>query len=405
MHSNQFRYLNTAVADDAVQLYEVKLDDAYMRIDFSGTTLIPYPVKFWEETLNTTIRPQMIKLVHEDPDTLLRVDVNNGNVRRINVSEIGLTPNANQIETHMKDEPKAVNEMISFIHNDSLQLLPKTLFISPIKWKFLMRSAMRAKNIMIVGPTGSGKTKAAKTVAESLNRPFFYFNLGATQDPRSTLIGNTHFRKDEGTIFAQSLFVQAIQTENAVILLDEITRAHPDAWNILMTALDDGQRYIRLDEAIDSATIRVANGVSFIGTANIGTEYTATRALDRALTDRFVLLEMDMLSKEEEVKLLLSMYPDWDTALINDIAEIARLIRQEYRNDASKLTTTISTRTVVEMAGLAVDGFSISEIAEICIYPFFDASGGVDSERTFVKQIVQKILPMESSADGTPMPW
>jgi hypothetical protein len=57
------------------------------------------------------------------------------------------------------------------------------------------------------------------------------------------------------------------------------------------------------------------------------------------------------------------------------------------------------------MAGLAVDGFSISEIAEICIYPFFDASGGVDSERTFVKQIVQKILPMESSADGTPMPW
>ena len=42
------------------------------------------------------------------------------------------------------------------------------------------------------------------------------------------------------------------------------------------------------------------------------------------------------------------------------------------------------------MAGLIVDGFTISEAAEVCVYPFFDADGGMDSERVFVKQIVQK---------------
>jgi len=38
------------------------------------------------------------------------------------------------------------------------------------------------------------------------------------------------------------------------------------------------------------------------------------------------------------------------------------------------------------------DGFSLLESADITIYPQYDSSGGVDSERTFVKQIVQKFV-------------
>ena len=47
----------------------------------------------------------------------------------------------------------------------------------------------------MTGPAGCGKTMAAKSLVNALDRPDFYFNLGATQDPRSTLIGNTHFEK------------------------------------------------------------------------------------------------------------------------------------------------------------------------------------------------------------------
>jgi len=53
-----------------------------------------------------------------------------------------------------------------------------------------------------------------------LDRPDFYFNMGGTQDPRATLVGNVHFDKAKGTYFSESLFVKAIQTPNAVILLD-----------------------------------------------------------------------------------------------------------------------------------------------------------------------------------------
>ena len=71
-----------------------------------------------------------------------------------------------------------------------------------------------------------------------------------------------------------------------------------------MTVLDPIQRYLRLDEKDDSPTIKVANGVSFIATANIGMEYTATRVIDRAILDRFSLIEMDALSEDDEYTLL-----------------------------------------------------------------------------------------------------
>ena len=170
--------------------------------------------------------------------------------------------------TSSVEVPENHEEILQFIHS-SYSLKPKMLMMSELKWKYLIRSGVRGKNIMMTGPAGCGKTMAAKSLVNSLDRPDFYFNLGATQDPRSTLIGNTHFEKEKGTYFSESLFVEAIQTPNAVILLDELSRAHPDAWNILMTVLDYGQRYLRLDEANGSDTIKVAEGLTFVATANI----------------------------------------------------------------------------------------------------------------------------------------
>ena len=264
--------------------------------------------------------------------------------------------------------------------------------MNELKWKYLIRSAVRGKNIMMTGQAGCGKTLSAKSLINALDRPNFYFNLGATQDPRSTLIGNVHFNKKEGTYFSESLFVKAIQTPNAVVLLDELTRAHPDAWNILMTVLDYGQRYLRLDEADGQATIHVADNVTFIATANIGNEYTATSQLDKALMDRFTIIEMDLLNKDEESGLLKYMFPSVDPNTLDVVANIADLTRIEALAENPRINSGISTRTSVEIAGLLFDGFSLIESADITIYPQYDSSGGVDSERTFVKQIVQKFV-------------
>ena len=283
--------------------------------------------------------------------------------------------------------------VLNFIHCEAAELKPKMLFMPELKWKYLIRNILRGKNIMMTGAAGCGKTMAAKAAASSIDGySTFIINLGATQDPRTTLIGNTQYDTAKGTVFNQSPFVKAIQTPNTVVVLDEITRAHPEAWNILMTVLDPGQRYLRLDEAADAPTINVADGVSFIASANIGNEYTATRMLDRAILDRFTIIEMDSLTKDEESTLLGMMYPSVSSEMLGSVAEITAMTRDEVRSESPKLTNSLSTRTAVEIGSLLYDGFSLTEAAEIAIYPFFDNSGGAQSERVFMKQFVQKFV-------------
>ena len=335
--------------------------------------------------ITALFRDSMIKAAVANGKALA-FDEDTARARQVDLSEIPTEVN----EVTQPKQPVVEMDAAMALITNAANIKPADLEMSDIKWKYLVRSAVRGKNIMMVGPAGCGKTQAAKALPQATDRPFFYFNLGATQDPRATLIGNTHFKSGE-TTFDESAFVKAIQTENAVILLDELSRAHPEAWNILMTVLDEGQRYLRLDEDVNAPTIRVAPGVSFIATANIGTEYTSTRVLDRALMDRFEIIEVDILTYEREKALLTNRYgTKVSEDLIHAVADIADATRKEWREESGKLTTMVSTRMTVRVCELLADGFSLSEAAEVALLPFFDASGGADSERTFVKQIIQK---------------
>jgi nitric oxide reductase NorQ protein len=335
------------------------------------------------------------KKAHQSGNALKSVVNSNGKKqwRQVDISEYNML--VKPLKENGEVNIEATNEhseLLRIIHEDSIKLKPENLIIKDIKWKYLIRSAVRGKNIMMTGPAGCGKTMAAKFLVTQLQRPDFYFNLGSTQDPRATLVGNTQFNKETGTYFSESAFVKAIKTPNAIILLDELSRAHPDAWNILMTVLDQNQRYLRLDEAEGSPIVKVAEGVTFIATANIGNEYTATRVLDRAILDRFVTIEMDVLNANEEFELLQKMYPDVNSDDLRGVAEIAHNTREVSRSEVAKLSNMISTRASVEMAGLLYDGFSLMEAAEVAILPFFSNDGGLESERTYVKQLVQKYV-------------
>ena len=309
-------------------------------------------------------------------------------------------PNGGLEQFQMKQKPtmevadKPMEEdFLKFIHNESEGLKPQMLFMNPLKWKYLIRNILRGKNIMMTGPAGCGKTMAAKAAANSIDGySMEIFNLGSTQDPRATLIGNTQFDTKKGTVFSPSPFVKAIQTPNTVIVLDEISRAHPEAHNILMSVLDAGQRYLRLDEAADSPVVKVAEGVSFIASANIGNEYTSTRQLDRAIVDRFTIIEMDTLTSDEETSLLQMMYPSVDEVVLQNVAKITSMTRNDVKKEVPTLSNSLSTRTAVEIGSLLYDGFSLAEAAEITIFPLFEDAGGAQSERTYVKQYVQKFV-------------
>jgi nitric oxide reductase NorQ protein len=381
------------VQDVTTQIFKVEMvGNRYRMVDTNGNDLGSMGV-------NTLTRRKAFGA----GKALKKVQTKSGSFmfRLVEMSEYSklVNPLKTNAETNV-EQPQNHSDIKDFIHNTSLGLKPESLVISDLKWKYLVRSAVRGKNIMMVGPSGCGKTMAAKALVRALDRPDFYFNLGSTQDARASLVGNTHFDSKKGTFFAESAFVKAITTENAVILLDELSRAHPDAWNILMTVLDEGQRYLRLDEADGSPIIRVAPGVTFIATANIGNEYTSTRVMDRAILDRFTTIEMEVLNDVQEFDLLKHIFPKVDTYNLKAVAEISHHTREMCLGDSGKLSNMVSTRASVETAGLIYDGFTLIEAAEISILPFFSNDGGVDSERTYVLQLIQKYVKNDKVEDN-----
>ena len=115
--------------------------------------------------------------------------------------------------------------------------------------------------------------------------------------------------------------------------------------------------------------------------------------------DRFTIVEMDVLDNNQELELLQYMFPHVDVDSLDAVANIANTTRVESMSETGKIDSAISTRTSVEMAGLLFDGFGLDEAAQVSVYPQFSNDGGVDSERTFVKQLVQKFINDGSDDD------
>jgi len=101
---------------------------------------------------------------------------------------------------------------------------------------------------------------------------------------------------------------------------------------------------------------------------------------------------MDVLNEDEEFGLLEYMFPHVNNELLKSVASIAHATRLESKSENGRFSNGISTRTSVELAGLLFDGFALDEASEVTIYPQYSEDGGVESERTFIKQLVQKYV-------------
>jgi len=304
-----------------------------------------------------------------------------------------LVSNVEESDSDFIETPESIEGMKYFLQEEALDLKPDYYKISPLKWRHACRETLRGNDLIVTGPSGTGKTLLVIEVVKALGRPFYYFNLGSTQDPQKTLVG-TREAEDGTTRFEPSQFVEAIQTEDAVVLLDEITRANPDAWNILMPVLDDQQRYLQLDGAQERDVIPVADGVSFQATANVGVQYTAARELDRAIRERFSIIEADVLDKEEEFEMLNIKFPEVEDDKLESIAAVAGQIRFEANSD-SIVDRIMSTRQSVKVAEQVRDGYDIHEALQMSVLPYYED----DSRREYIDKVIQGIVDTDGAFD------
>jgi ATP-dependent Clp protease ATP-binding subunit ClpA len=93
-------------------------------------------------------------------------------------------------------------------------------------------------SFLFVGPTGVGKTELARQLADSLGVPMHRFDMSEYQEKHtvSRLIGSPpgYVGYEEGGLLTDSIR----KTPHAVLLLDEIEKAHQDIFNILLQIMD-----------------------------------------------------------------------------------------------------------------------------------------------------------------------
>ena len=99
-------------------------------------------------------------------------------------------------------------------------------------------------NYLFTGPTGVGKTETCKTLAEALGMKLLRYDMSEYQERHSIsrLIGAPpgYMGYDEGGAGSGELINKLKETPNAVMLFDEVEKAHPDVLNILLQIMDNG---------------------------------------------------------------------------------------------------------------------------------------------------------------------
>ena len=87
-------------------------------------------------------------------------------------------------------------------------------------------------NVLLVGPKGTGKTSLPKEFAAANGRPFFTIHCQLIAE-RDDWWGSKELSLEKGTYFEKAAFLDAVETEGCVILLDEANRTHPENLNAL----------------------------------------------------------------------------------------------------------------------------------------------------------------------------
>ena len=111
---------------------------------------------------------------------------------------------------------------------------------------FVAQAGLKSPNkpigsFLFLGPTGCGKTETAKQLADKMGMTLIRFDMSEYQEKHSVarLIGAPpgYVGYEEN---AGQLITKLQESPNAILLLDEIEKAHPDVSNILLQFMDNG---------------------------------------------------------------------------------------------------------------------------------------------------------------------
>ena len=187
-------------------------------------------------------------------------------------------------------------------------------------------------NFLFAGPTGTGKTELSKQLAEHLGVPLIRFDMSEFMEKHEVakLVGAPpgYVGYSEGG----KLTDKVKKTPHCVLLLDEIEKAHPDIFNILLQVMDHGKLTDGQNRTTDFKNVILVmttnEGASFINKSKIGFTQEDTTSIDRgdAIKKKFApefinRLDSIVQFKELTADLIIKIVDKYLGSLMQDLVQ------------------------------------------------------------------------------------
>jgi ATP-dependent Clp protease ATP-binding subunit ClpA len=152
-------------------------------------------------------------------------------------------------------------------------------------------------SFLFLGPTGTGKTELAKLLSENLDMKLLKYDMSEYQEKHTvaSLIGAPpgYVGFEDGNIGGGKLISDVSKNPFAVLLFDEIEKAHPDVINIMLQMLDEARitsangKTVNLKNCIIIMTSNLGARDNENNNIGFGTSLERTGSEDRAMKEFF----------------------------------------------------------------------------------------------------------------------
>ncbi len=262
---------------------------------------------------------------------------------------------------------------------------PEYFYYGKKTWELALAALLAGKNLLLAGPKATGKNVLSENLGALFGRPVWNVSFHINTDA-AYLIGTDTY--DGRAVSFRPGPIWLCAAKGGFGVLDEINMAKNEALAVLHAALDfrrslDVPGYEKTDLRPETR---------FIGTMNYG--YAGTRDLNEALTSRFAVLDMPIISEENLQKLISRRYPRISVKIRDQLVKLYGELERKAES-AEISDAALDLRGLLDAVALMEQGLTSGDALEMCIVnKTFDAY-----ERRLIRDVIEARLPADLTRD------